>query len=162
MTAKKTANVTMRVRVGENELEVSGPEGFVEKKIAEFLEKQKAQSYIEPGGTKGKVESRETNKKRKTTSAAQFFRKLGLKTDVGRTLAAGYYLEKYKDYENFTASEAKEVIRAAKINPPSNPNDSIIKNIRKGLIMSAGDKDAKKAFVLTSDGEDEINEMLKD
>ena len=33
---KKSKNVTMRIRVGESELEVTGPSSFVEKKIAEF------------------------------------------------------------------------------------------------------------------------------
>jgi len=84
-----------------------------------------------------------------------------LKTDVDRTLAAGYFLEKHKGYENFTASEVSGTIRVdAKRTPPRNPHDMINSNIRKGLIMSAGDKDGKRAFVLTSDGEDAINEMF--
>ena len=32
MSEEKTANVTMRVRIGESEIEVTGPSDFVEKK----------------------------------------------------------------------------------------------------------------------------------
>ena len=35
--ANKVFSVTMRVRVGEKEIEITGPSDYVEKKIAEFL-----------------------------------------------------------------------------------------------------------------------------
>jgi len=98
----------------------------------------------------------------KKISVSQFFRKLGTRTDVDRTLAAGYYLEKHENCESFTAAETKEIIRSSKRTPPKNPNDLINANIRKGLIMAAGDKDGKRAFVLTTDGEDAINEMFNE
>jgi len=44
MAKKKNDNVTMRVRIGETELEVSGPSNFVEKKITEFIKLNK-QNY---------------------------------------------------------------------------------------------------------------------
>lgn len=162
MPEKKTANVTMRVRIGENELEVSGPPDFVKKEIADFREEQKKIVPISSSGiTAGQARSsiQATTKK---ISVSQFFRKLSTRTDVDRALAAGCYLEKYEKCESFTAGEVREVIRTAKINPPKNTNDSINANIKKGLIMAAGDKDAKRAFVLTSDGEDTINEMLNE
>ena len=34
----------MRVRIGDNELEVSGPSNFVEKKIAELLKRKEDKS----------------------------------------------------------------------------------------------------------------------
>ena len=42
MTDEKTINVTMRIRIGDKELEVAGPKEFVEKKIADFLKEQKS------------------------------------------------------------------------------------------------------------------------
>lgn len=161
MAERKTINVTMRVRIGENELEVSGPKDFVESKIATFLKEQKKIVPVSSSGLKGGqaiVASTSTKK----MSVSQFFRKLATKSDVDRTLAAGYYLEKYKNYGNFTASEIRDIIKESKNNPPRNPNESINANIRKGLIMAAGDKDKKRAFVLTTDGEDAINEMLNE
>lgn len=93
-------------------------------------------------------------------SPAQLLNKLKPKTDVDRVLAAGFYLEKHSRQENFTANEIAILLRNAKRPPPKNPNDAVNQNIRKGLMMPAGDREGIMAFVLTSDGETEINERL--
>jgi len=163
MPKKKTANVTMRVRIGDSEIEVTGPSNFVEKKIAEFVEKQKpvpVSSSASP--TKGIISSaaEAAQKLPKGMSAAQFFKKISTKTDVNRVLAAGYFLEKFKDQDSFTASEISDTVRGAKIPPPRNTNDAINKNIKKGYMMPSGDKEGKMTFVLTSDGEETIAELF--
>lgn len=162
MSEEKPTNVTMRVRVGESEIEVTGPSGYVEKKVAEFLEKQKQISA--PSGVVSlkstMLPSTHMPASTKVMSVAQFFKKVSPKSDVERVLAAGYFLEKFKNQDNFTASEVSETIRDAKIPPPKNANDSINQNIKKGHIMPSGDKEGKKAFVLTSDGEEAITELL--
>jgi hypothetical protein len=163
MSEEKTLNVTMRVRVGDNEIEVTGPSDFVEKKIAEFIEKQKSfpissSARLEKSVESSTIEAAETAPKR--ISVAQFFKKLSSKTELDRVLAAGYFLEKFKDQDSFTAAEISDTIRGAKISPPRNPNDSINKNIKKGYIMPSGDKEGKMAFVLTSDGEEAIADLL--
>ena len=62
--------------------------------------------------------------------------------------------------ESITASEVRDVIREAKVPPPENVNDAINQNIRKGFMMSAGNKDSRIAFVLTSDGEEAASELI--
>ena len=163
MPKKRISNVTMRVRIGESEIEVTGPSDFVEKKITEFVEKQKpglVSSSPTPtkGITSSGIEVAQTLPK--GMSVAQFFKKASPRTDLDRVLAAGYFLEKFKNQDSFTASEVKDAIRGAKISPPVNPSDSISKNIKKGYIMPSGDKEGKMAFVLTSDGEDTVAELL--
>lgn len=161
MAKKQPQNVTIRVRIGESELEVTGPSDFVEKKIEEFLVKQK-ETLKSGSSERASQQSSEPSKKVKVgkgLSPAQFFKKINPRTDVDRMLAAGYYLEISKNYENFTALEAKQIIKEAKRIPPKNANDAINQNIKKGLVMSAGDKDGKMAFVLTSDGEEFLDEF---
>jgi hypothetical protein len=161
MPRESKPNVTMRIRVGDDELEVSGPSDFVEKKIAEFVQQQK--QLVQPartGATGDPASSEGTATTGKKMALAQFFRKLGLRTEVDRVLAAGYYLETSGGAESFTAAEVGEAIRKAKNPPPKNPNDSINQNIKKGLMMSAGDKEGKMAFVLTTDGEERIAGLL--
>lgn len=164
MPEERPANVTMRVRIGESEIEVTGPSDFVEKKIAEFLERQK-QAPVIPPVSPGKSVSHSAIRttvqpSHKVMSVAQFFKKVSPKSDVDRVLAAGYFLEKFENQDSFAASEVSETIRGAKIPPPKNTNDAINSNIKKGNIMPAGDKEGKKAFVLTSDGEETITELL--
>lgn len=160
MTEKEQPSVTMRVRIGDNELEVTGPIDFVEKKIAEFREQQKTIHPLSPSTTHLNPPTQPSPISVKGMSVAQFFKKISPKSDIDRTLAAGYYLEKMKNEEKFTSIEVSETIRSAKTTPPKNPSDCVSKNIRKGYMMAAGDKDGKMAFVLTSDGEEAIEALL--
>ena len=144
----------MRVRIGDSEIEVTGPQDYVEKKIAEFLKQQHQEREGAPSLQKSAVA-----KPAKSLSPAQFFKLTNPRTNNDRTLLAAYFLEKYRNAQSSTASEIREVIREAKFPPPQNPNDSINQNIRKGLLMTAGDKENKVAFVVTSDGETAVEEM---
>ncbi len=160
MAKKKMASVTMRVRVGEYELEVTGPSDFVESKIEDFLKRQKSIPVIDTEKSSPHLTHQVAPKGTKEMSVAQFIKKVAPKSDVDRVLAAGYFLEKFKNEEKFTAAEASRIIRDAKTQPPINPNDSVNKNIKKGYVMAAGDKDGKMAFVLTTDGEEAIESLL--
>jgi hypothetical protein len=151
--------------MGDAELEVSGPQGFVESKISEFLESQSRSPFL--GKAIGDHVARqpavaERRPSGKQTSVAQFFRKVAPKTDIDRVLIAGYFLEHFRNTEKFTAAEVRDTIREAKIPPPSNPSDAVAKNIKKGFMMPAGDKDGKLSYVLTSDGEENVKESLNE
>ena len=160
MASEKTGAVTIRVRVGDSEIEVTGPKDYVEKKIEEFLKKPPTGISVTTGSEVSRsVGSPEL--KAKKMSAAQFFKKCNPKTDNDRVLVAAYYLEQIKNLQNFIAAEVRNQIKDAKRPPPKNVNDSINQNIKKGMLMSAGDRDNKIAFVLTSDGEEQVAEMIK-
>lgn len=155
--------VSMRVRVGDAELEVSGRQEFVEKKINDFLREQRELQAHQASGlakTLGAHETLPSGVQTKGMSIGQFFRKSPPKNDVDRVLMAGYFLEKFEGMDSFTTAEIADTIRKSKNNPPGNPSDTIAKNIKKGLMMSAGDKDGKRAFVLTTDGEEAVTVTL--
>jgi len=162
MSNKTLPNVTMRVKVGDSEIEITGPSDFVERKIAEFVEKQRQLPSSAVGmskpGAEGVVPSSATGSK--ALSVAQFFKKVSPKSDVDRGLAAGYYLERFRSAQSFTSTEIAEMIRSAKITPPKNTSDVIAKNIKKGTMMPSGDKEGRMAFVLTTDGEEAIEVAL--
>jgi len=161
MAEKEQANVTIRVRIGDNELEVTGPSDYVEKKITEFREQQKATSSVAPEKGHLHPPTQTPPKSTKGMSVAQFFKKVLPQTHADRFLTAGYYLEKIENMEKFTVAELSKIITSgAKKQLPQNPNDIVNGNIKKGLMMAAGDKDGKMAFVLTSDGEDAIEALL--
>jgi hypothetical protein len=158
MPKQKPVSVTMRVRVGDKEIEVTGPSDFVEKKIAEFL-KQAPSTVVVPSAAPSSKEQAVQHSK--GTSPAQFFKATNPKTDNDRVVVAAYFLEKYRNAQNATMAEIRDLIAESKRNPPRNTNDAINQNIRKGLLMTAGDRENKMTFVLTSDGEAEVEEMLK-
>lgn len=162
MAGKKDKIVTMRVRMGEAELEITGPSDFVETKIDEFLEKIRSVGAL-PSPQQSPVARKSSPAAKqmpKSTSIAQLMKRMTPKTAVDRVLIAGYYLEHYMDAEKFNAADIRAMIRSAKVQPPKNTSDVINQNIKKGQMMPAGDKDGKMGYVLTSDGEQAIEDTL--
>ena len=150
----------MRVKIGDAEVEVTGPPSYVNERIAQFMQQAPGptkRAHAVPDGGTG--DPAIVNKK--GTSPAQFIKRANTKSDVNAVLVAGYYLERINGQESFTAQEIRDVLGKAKRPPPTNINDSINGNIKKGLIMSAGDRDSRMAFVLTSDGEDAVQAMVQ-
>ena len=160
MASKNTAVVTMRVKIGDAELEVTGPTAFVEGKIEEFVAAHQGGVGKAATHTTAPTGVSSASSTKKQGSLAQLFKRLSVKSDVERTLIAGYFLESSQGAQSFTAAELRDAIRNAKSRPPSNPSDAINKNIKKGLMMSAGDKDGKMAFVLTTDGEEAVAALV--
>jgi len=152
----KAAPVTMRVRVGNAEFEVTGPADFAKTEINEFLKRSPAVAQSVETGTP----TTPSQTKLKPKSPAEFFKMCNPKTDVDRTLAAAYFLEKYRNAQDASAAEIRGIIKEAKRQPPANINDSVNNNIRKGLMMTAGDRENKMVFVLTSDGEAAVDQMM--
>lgn len=154
------SSVTMRVRVGDAEIEITGPPDFVKSEIKDFLERPPTKSPAAPVPVPAATSGSISDHKAKAKSPAQFFKMCNPRSDVDRTLVAAYFLEKFRDSQNSSAAEIRDVIREAKVPPPRNSNDSVNQNIRKGLIMTAGDRDNKMVFVLTSDGEAAVEQMM--
>src|SRR5208337_3434199 len=115
------AAVTMRVRIGDAEIEVTGPADFVESRIESFMKRAASPS------TAGSSEARATTPLpalhgKKESSPAQFIKGRNVKSDVNAVLVAGYYLEKIRGQENFTAQEIRDLLSDAKRPPPKNIN----------------------------------------
>jgi hypothetical protein len=148
----------MRVKVGDKEMEVTGPRDFVEAKIAEFLKQPPsapAERVHQPS------QKPEVAAGGKSISPAQFFKSANPKTDNDRALVAAYFLEKHKNAQNSTVAEMRQLIVETRRPAPRNTNDVVNQNIRKGLLMPAGDRENKMTFVLTTDGEAAVEEMLR-
>jgi hypothetical protein len=76
-------------------------------------------------------------------------------SDLDRTLTVGYFLERFANQEAFNADDLQDAFRSAKEKPPTNINDVVNKNVRKGTMMEAGEKkNGKKAWVVSRTGED--------
>ena len=76
--------------------------------------------------------------------------------DVQRTLAVGYYLEKYEGLSSFNAKDLADSYRRLKIPKSQNINFNykVIKNIQQGYMTETKQKkDKQKAWVLTASGE---------
>ena len=100
--------------------------------------------------------------KAKKSSAKEFLMTKSVRTETEKTLVLAYYLEYLEGVESFNVSDLEAIFRSAKEKPPKNINDAVNKNIARGLMMEAKEKkDTKKALVLTSTGEEHVEERLK-
>lgn len=98
----------------------------------------------------------------KKMSAKEFLMTKKIDTDTQKVLILGYYLEKTGAMASFNATDIETIFRSAKEKLPANINDAVNKNVNRGLIMDAEDKkDGKKAWYLTSTGENYVEQELK-
>ncbi len=98
----------------------------------------------------------------KRLSVKEFILSKNPKNDVDKTLAIGYYFEKYKKIDSFNVKDLKRGFHAAREKEPPNINDKINLNIKKGMLMEADEKkDNFTAWVLTNKGEKFVENDFK-
>lgn len=99
----------------------------------------------------------------KRLSVKEFILSKNLKKDVDKTLAIGYFFEKYEKMNSFNVKDLKRGFVAAKEKVPPNINDKINLNIKKGMMMEADEKkDNLTAWVLTNKGEKFVENDFKE
>lgn len=95
----------------------------------------------------------------KSVSINEFMRSQETNDDVQKTLAVGYYLEKYDGLTSFNAKDLESAFQRLKV-PKSqtiNFNYKAIRNIQQGYMNETKEKkDKQKAWVLTKLGEDYV------
>jgi hypothetical protein len=90
----------------------------------------------------------------KKLSIKEFILSKNPKSDVEKTLAIGYYLEKYEGLSSFNVKDLEKGFHDAKESAPENINYKVIMNIQKGYMMESEEKkDNLKAWNLTNTGE---------
>lgn len=98
-------------------------------------------SMIKSGGAKKKI------------SIKEFILAKKPKNDNQKTLAIGYYLENYENLSSLNRKDIEEGFRSAKESVPTNINDRVNQNIKKGYMMETKNKkDNLQAWTLTNSG----------
>ena len=90
---------------------------------------------------------------KKKLAVREFMLQKEVITGTDKTLVLGYYLEKFEQLDSFNVDDIERAFREAKEPVPGNINEAVNKNIRKGFMMSSGEKDGKNAWILTNSGE---------
>jgi hypothetical protein len=162
-----------RIRVGDIEVEASGPEEYVkeikdyaEQLLSTSLARMKTMGAVTPVKDTTSVVY-ESNKVAgnqplgKDESIVEFLERLPNKTHQEKILAFGYFLERNRSFPSFGAKEINECydeVREAK----SNTAQYLTLLVKSGLIMSAKTSTSGGAnqYVLTRKGEKSIEESL--
>ncbi len=98
----------------------------------------------------------------KKISANEFLRTKEIETGTQKVLVLGYYLEKTEGMSSFNATDLEAIFRSAKEKLPANINDLVNSNVKRAFMDEAKEKrDGKKAWYLTSTGENYVEQELK-
>lgn len=125
----------------------------IKKKLKEYEErisKLESVSQTKPETVKKKI------------SIKEFILSKKPKNDVQKTLAVGYYLEKYENFSPFNVKDLERSFIAAREKVPKNIGDKVQLNIKKGHMMEFKEKkDNLKTWILTNSGEKYIESDFK-
>jgi hypothetical protein len=99
--------------------------------------------------------------KEKHTSIGEFIYEMAPQNDIQKTLVIGYFLEEFESVSPFNVKDLESTFRKAKEPVPRNINFCVYRNIQKRFMMEAGEKDNRKAWILTKTGIDYVNNNLK-
>lgn len=101
---------------------------------------------------------------KKNISINEFMRTQKPQDDVQKTLAVGYYFEKYEGLSSFNAKDLESAFRRLKV-PKSqtiNFNYKAIRSIQQGYMVETNEKkDKQKAWVLTKLGEEYVERVFQ-
>ena len=144
----------LRYRKGDRELELEGDKEWIEKIFKEFM-KSEIKETIPEGMTteKGKV-------KEIPMSLVEFLKSKGdPKEHADLVIAFSYWLFHMENMESYNVDDIRRCYDEARITPPKNPTDTMNKMQGKGWLKFVGEKDGKKAWVITRSGEEYVERM---
>jgi len=116
---------------------------------------EKIERYLATGNATAVV-------KGKKQSAKEFLLGKTVTSETQKVLALAFFLERVEGLTSFNVADLESVFRSAREKLPKNMNDAVNKNIARGFIMQAKErKDSKKAWHLTSTGEQHVENGMR-
>lgn len=142
----------IRVRLGENEIELDGSDDFIKKHLEQFYSRVSAgasSSHKPPLRAQLLAPSAPNAKPSKEPTAAEFYKQKGSKGDrTSIILIFGKYLEQYRNKPEFSQGEINSVAKDAKL--PKNIHGQYFTNaVKQGLLRKQG-----KRYSLTLSAEE--------
>jgi hypothetical protein len=114
------------------------------------------------GSTAGTGDGKTAHVPKKKLSIREFLLEHPPGTDVQRTLAVGYYLERHEGMTSFTRLDLEKGYGDAKHRFPTNMSMNIKQCIKAGNMMETREKkDNKPAYVVTNTGEHFVENGFK-
>lgn len=148
----------IKVRVGENEIELEGDAKFIEAQLAKFYEKigaTLAKSASAPTPESGLVQSKvKWATPTRDLSPAEFLRRALPKGGTEQLLALGHFLEQNRAAKDFDQKEIKALCQEAKLRDIHGQYFTLA--VKQGLLRVS----TKGRYALTLTGEDAVTRML--
>lgn len=145
----------LRLKIGENEIELEGDIKFIETYLKFFLDSQgiTKQPLVEPKGKTGLPGKVLVIKPKREMSPAEYIRE---KKPNGRTeflIVFAKYLDEYKSLGEFSKKDIATAVRMAKVKPIEGAYYTLA--VKQGLL----NKLSHGRYQLTMSGEDAVSAM---
>jgi hypothetical protein len=147
----------VRVRHGDDEIEVEGSDDFIESQLAAFYGRiGGGPSETPPSQVKDRLLSEQPAKRGgKSPAPAEFFRAKGHRADgVSQILIFGKYLEQHRNVPEFKPSEINDLVKQAKLGKDIHPQ-YFANAVKQGLLR----KHPKGRYSLTLSAEELLASM---
>lgn len=148
-------SLRIRLKIGENEIEVEGEESAVEKHLKNFVEKY-SKELIEVKGGSANLPARVVVQKEtsgKSLSPAEYVRQKNPKGGTEQLIVLAKYLEDYKSLSEFSIKDINKVAKDAKLGKID--NSYYPQAVKQGLL----NKIKYGRYQLTLTGEDAVVNM---
>lgn len=142
-------NYRIRYRKGDFEVELQGDKEWVEKKFKEFVKSKTVVSEVTV--TQAKV---------LPDSLVEFLRSKGNpRSHIDRAVIFSHWLFYKEKMKSYNIDDIAKCYDEARITKPKNLTDTMNKLQAKGYVKPEGEKDNKKAWVITQSGEEYVENM---
>lgn len=146
----------LRVKHGDNEIEIEGTDDFIKAQLAEFYAKVQEAGTRLPS-SKIKHDILETPAKPpagKEPSPAEYYRQKGREDGISQILILGKYLEEYRGMSEFSREDVNNLGKEARLS--KNIHSQYFTNaVKQGLLRSHG----RGKYSLTLSAESVISSM---
>jgi len=146
----------LRIKHGDNEIEVEGTDNFIKAHLSEFYSKiQDVGTRLPTSKIKQEILSVSTKPPSgKEPSPAEYYRKKGREDGISQILILGKYLEEYRGMSEFSREDVNKLSNEAKLS--KNIHGQYFTNaVKQGLLRSHG----RSKYSLTLSAESVISSM---
>lgn len=127
----------IRVRHGDNEIELEGSDDFIKKHLDQFY----SRIHVVPsGGTVTSLKEKifeASSKKGKIPTPAEFYKEKGKTDGISQLLIFGKYLEEYKGVTEFSRQEINKIAKEARLSKDVH-TQYFTNAVKQGLLRSLG------------------------
>lgn len=146
----------IRVRHGDNEIELEGSDNFIKKYLDDFYSRMqiKPKKTISPISAEERIESPPKKIKGKIPTPAEFYKEKRKTDGVSKIIIFGKYLEEFRETSEFTRNDINKVAKEARL--PKDIHGQYFTNaVKQGLLRSLG----RGKYSLTLSAEQALSAM---
>ena len=128
----------IRIRHGENEIELEGSDSFIKKQLSEFYSNISLETTKPLAKIKEKIYEESSRKiSEKKLTAAEYYKSKGKKDGISRLLIFAKYLEDYRGISEFTAANINQLAKEVKLQKDIHPQ-YFSNAVNAGFLRSLG------------------------